>query len=151
MSIEYQFIVSTDRSASHLLGAIHQRFDLPWSQDHTFLSGVGLQVNATACGQSYGEMLEDGFGLHFDVGARFRLAKDPDERQVGFQTMLQVVVALLRQEPRQAVLLFNDETILLQRLDGELVLNSDWQGWQKYALEMITVPYRMQSLPSPLL
>ncbi len=107
-------------------------------------------MNATACGQFYGEMLEDGFGLHFDVGFRFRLAKDPDERQLGFQAMLQVVVGLLGHEPGQAILLFNDETVLLQRSEGELVLNSDWQGWQKSALEIFRVPYQMQSLPSPL-
>ncbi len=134
-----------------MLEDIHQRLDFSWSQDHTFLSSVGVQVSATACGQSYGEMLKDGFGLCFDVGVRFRLAKDPDERQVGLRMMLRVVLEMLGQEPGQAVLLFNDETILLQRIGEGLILNSDWQGWQKSALEVITMPYRMQSLPSPLL
>ena len=65
--------------------------------------------------------------------------------------MLAVVAGLLQQEAGQAVLLFNDETILLQRFNGGLVLNSDWQTWQKQGTDQIVLPHKMQSLPSPLL
>lgn len=49
------------------------------------------------------------------------------------------------------MLLFNGETILFQRLAEGLTLNGDWQPWQIESLDLITLPYRMQSLPSPLL
>ncbi len=151
MAIEYNFYVSTDTSASHLLHTIHQQSGLSWSRDHTFLDSSGVQVSAVACGQSRQEMLEESFGFRFEAAVYFRLSKDPDEAQVGYRTMLEVVVGLLRREAGQAVLLFNGEIILLERFHGELVLNLDWQTWQKQGTEMITLPYRMQSLPSPLL
>jgi len=151
MSIEYNFAVSTESSVASLLEVVQHQFDLSLSRDQTFLDGVGVQMFAAVCSQSYQEMLEESFGSRFDIGIRFRLSKDLDEREVGYRTMLEVVVELLKREAGQAVLLFNDEIILLQRFDGDLVLNLDWQTWQKQGTDLITLPYRMQSLPSPLL
>ena len=31
------------------------------------------------------------------------------------------------------------------------MVNPDWQTWQGEGLDLITLPYRMRSLPSPLL
>ncbi len=150
MALEYQLYISTDSSASHLLEAIHDQFNLPWSQDHMFLDPFGVQVSALACGQSRREAFVESFGFRFDVAVHFRLANELDERREGYLTMLTVVVGLLQQEAGQAVLLFNDEIILLQRFDGDLALNLDWQTWQKQGVDLVTLPYRMQSLPSPL-
>ncbi len=151
MALEYQMYTGTDSSVSHLLEAIHDRTHLPWSRDHTFLDAAGVQVSALACGRSRRELFEESFGFRFDVGVYFRLTGGQDERREGYRTMLTIVVGLLQQEPGQAVLLFNDEIILLQRFDGDLALNIDWQTWHKQGLDLITLPYRMQSLPSPLL
>lgn len=104
-----------------------------------------------ACGRSRRETFEEGFGFQPDVEFYFRMAKEADERREGYRTMLGVVLGLLQQEAGQAVLLFNGEIILLQRLDGDLTLNLDWQTWQKEGLDQVTLPYQMQSLPSPLL
>jgi len=151
MSIEYQLNVSTNGNASHLLETVHHQSGLPWSRDRTFLNGAGVQVSALACSRSHREIFEESFGIRFDVEIRFRLSKDLDERSEGYRTMLTVVMELLQQEAGQIVLLFNEEIILLQRFDGELVLNLDWQTWRKQGVDLITLPYKMRSLPSPLL
>jgi hypothetical protein len=66
--------------------------------------------------------------------------------------MLQATIILL-EHAQDAVLLFNGETIVLQRFGGKLVFNSDYHifdddNWLKSRL---TTPFERRSLPSPLL
>lgn len=151
MALEYQFILSTESSIANLLEAVPQRFGLVWSADHKFLVGTGVQVSGLACSRSWQETIEEGFGFRPSAELFFRMASDAEARRVGYRTMLKVVADFLQREPGQAVLLFNWETILLQRLDSELILNGDWQTWQNESLGLIAQPYKIQSLPSPLL
>lgn len=151
MALEYQLILSTESSIASLLETISQRSGLAWSADHTFLAGIGVQVSGIASSRSRQSTIEEGFGFRPEAQLFFRMASDPEERRVGYRTMLEVIVGVLQQEAGQAVLLFNGETILLQRLTEELTLNRDWQPWQNNSLDLMTLPYKMQSLPSPLL
>lgn len=151
MALEYQLMFSTDSSVTSLLEAVPPRFGLVWSADHTFLAGTGVQVSSIASSRSRQGTIEEGFGFRPEAQLFFRMASDPEARRVGYRTMIEVVVEVLRQESGQAVLLFNGEIILLQRLAEGLMLNGDWQPWQNESLDLITLPYRMQSLPSPLL
>lgn len=151
MALEYQLVLSTGSNIASLLETLSQRSGLVWSADHTFLDGIGVQVSGIAFSRSRQATIEEGFGFRPEAQLFFRMASGPEERRVGYQTMLEVVSEVLRQELGQAVLLFNGETILLQRLAGELILNKDWQPWQNESLELITLPYKVQSLPSPLL
>ncbi|EPX64477.1 hypothetical protein D187_004566 [Cystobacter fuscus DSM 2262] len=60
---------------------------------------------------------------------------------------------MLLNESQDALLLFNGERIEFQRLDGQLVFNSEsgyWRDkdWLKSRLE---IPFECRPLPSPLL
>lgn len=151
MALEYQLVISTDSSIKSLREVVHQHSSLVWSADHTFLTGTGVQVSGIASSRSRQATIEEGFGFRPEAQLFFRMASDPEERRVGYHVMLEVVADFLQREAGQAVLLFNGETILLQRLGGELTLNRDWQPWQNEGLDLITLPYKVQSLPSPLL
>lgn len=151
MAIEYGIFLSTESSALSLLETVHDLSGLPWSRDRTFLDALGVQVSAHACHRSWREIIKEGFGFGPDMGVGFRLAKELDERAAGYRSMIETVAHLLRRESGPAVLLFNYEIILLQRLGGELTLNRDWQTWQRDGLDLMTLPYGLRSLPSPLL
>ncbi len=151
MALEYQLVLRTESPLASLLEAVRQRCALLWSKDDTFLIGTGVQVSGGICGRSWQQTFQEEFGFRPKVQLFFRMAKAAEELRAGSRVMLAVVVDVLRQEAGPAVLLANGETILLQRLDQELLLNRDWQSWQHDGLDLLTLPYRMQSLPSPLL
>jgi hypothetical protein len=58
---------------------------------------------------------------------------------------------LLRQVSGEALLLFNGERIVLQRLGGQLLLNQEFNPWITSFLPLVTLPYDLKNIPSPLL
>lgn len=151
MALEYQFVFLTESRIPTLLETVRQRCGLVWSEDHTFLTGPGVQVSGLVCSRSWQETMQEAFGFRPEAELYFRLARGLEEQREGYRVMLEVVTRWLQEEAGQGVLLFNGETILLQRLGTELTLNSDWQTWHKEGREKMTLPHTMQSLPSPLL
>jgi hypothetical protein len=65
--------------------------------------------------------------------------------------MLQATMLLL-EHAQDAVLLFNGEIIVLQRLGGHLTFNSDHPMWEEEWLRSwLPLPHERHPLPSPLL
>lgn len=151
MSIEYQLDISTDQVPQQVLETLYRHGGFAWSEDRTFLQAAGVQLTAISCGRSWRVIMQESFFFAPDVEVRFRLDKDLEERLRGYDIMLTAVMTLLQGGAGDAVLLFNDETILLERFGGHLALNLDWQTWHRQGTGLITLPYKMQSLPSPLL
>jgi hypothetical protein len=59
---------------------------------------------------------------------------------------------LLLEHARDAVLLFNYEIIVFQRLGGQLTINSDYPMWDEDWLRSnLALPFECRPLPSPLL
>ena len=59
--------------------------------------------------------------------------------------MLQGVLAVLRHESGDAVLLFAGETVLLLRREGQLYLDSSTGLWNEERLELVGMPYALRS------
>jgi hypothetical protein len=92
-------------------------------------------------------------GFHFEptlsIGFRFVNNTDYDAFR---QIMLRATMLLLA-HAQDAVLLFNYEIIVLQRLGGKLVFNSEYHIWDDddWLKSRLSLPFERRSLPSPLL
>jgi hypothetical protein len=62
--------------------------------------------------------------------------------------MTRAIAVLLGQSDGDAVLVFNGEITKLQRIGGELAIDSKWD---LSVLDEMTLPYQMRPLVSPLL
>lgn len=75
----------------------------------------------------------------------------PEAWDTSFREMMAIIVVLLKHVDGNAVLLEYSEAIVLQRLDGQLTLNTIPFRRQEYqqTLDLITLPYGMEELPYP--
>ena len=98
--------------------------------------------------------MQSEFGFAPTVDVWFRINSRQDE-EMGKQTLLRAVALLLDRFPGDAVLLFNGEHVVLQRLGGSLSFNNNFSKllsyWPKSELAVESLSYEWRSLTSPLL
>src|SRR5262249_46458937 len=119
-----------------------------------FVQGDGLQVTAYRVDAGEEASAARLFGFVHRVTATFRFANLGAEgrRELNEELMIASVVQFLETYPDSGVLLFNHEEVILQRLDAEIVLNSDWDGWADLpGLGRLTGRVQWRVLPQPLL
>lgn len=122
--------------------------------DQTQLRGPALQITAVVLPDLRQSVIADAFGFRPMLGVGFRIDSNAsdDDYLAGKHLLIQATVALLRAYAGAAVLLFNGELVLLQRLQTQITLNQDWREWTSYdLLRDVTLPYELRPLPSPLL
>ncbi|HYO57733.1 SitI3 family protein, partial [Archangium sp.] len=96
------------------------------------------------------ETIKDGFRFIPTLLVGFRFKNNTDH-EISSQIMFQTTMLLLEQA-QDAVLLFNYEIIVLQRIGGRLTVNSDYHMWDEDWLKSrLTLPFECRPLPSPLL
>jgi hypothetical protein len=85
------------------------------------------------------------------LAVSFRYSKEPEHYDDFRQIMLDATLLLL-EHAQDAVLLFNGETIVMQRLNGKLAFNSDYHIWDDWleSGSKVTIPFERRPLPSPL-
>lgn len=150
MATDYGLALSTSMQPEEALRLMVEQFHFNWDSDT--LMGPALWISAQVPPSGWKTMIEEAFHFRPDLGVVFRLDPNSDEYEEGNRVMLRATMLLL-EHSRDAVLLFNGEYIVLQRLGGQLVLNADYGGWTDgFKLEPeIQLPHEMRSLPSPLL
>lgn len=150
MASEYSLVISTDLAPIRALHIVSKGLGLKWEDSNTYLVGLGVLVGATSQGGLGQSVIEEAFGFRPDISVLFRINPKEDHEK-GRHTLLRATMELLRQIPGDAVLLFNGENIILQRIEGQLVLNEEWGNWTASQLTEVTLPYELCNLPSPLL
>ena len=66
--------------------------------------------------------------------------------------MSSATIGFFRQYQADGVLLFNGEEVVVQRLHGEVALNSEWEEWAELdELRPAVAAYSFRALPQPLL
>ncbi len=154
MATEYEFDMATDLEASQALELLSRRIGgltLTWNGKNTdYLLGSTIEIDINAPLKSWQETITEGFGFAptLSVGFRFKTNTDFD----AFSKIMLQATMLLLEYAGDAVLLFNYEIIVLQRIDGKLVFNSQYHlrddDWLKSSLPL---PFERRPLPSPLL
>ncbi|AVT36545.1 hypothetical protein C6W10_08720 [Plantactinospora sp. BB1] len=93
-------------------------------------------------------------GFEHRVTATFRLSNRATEeaRDEATRTMIRVVLAFFNDYPAYGVLLFNNERVILQRVDGPVVIDSSWEDWAEVpGMQHLVAGLERRHLAQPLL
>jgi len=154
MATEYELDLSTSMNpimALELLSRHITGLTLTWNgKNSDYLLGPTIEIDISEPFGSWQETIRNGFQFvpTLVIGFRFKNNTDFD---IFSQIMFQATMLLL-EHAEDAVLLFNSETIVLQRLGGQLIFNSAYHLWDDDGLKSgLTRPIERRPLPSPLL
>lgn len=88
-------------------------------------------------------------GFPHRVTATFRLANlaSPEARDEAIRLMYRSVLVFFYHYPADGVLLFNGERVVLQKLHGTIVIDSEWDDWA----DVPELPQMVQGLDSRVL
>lgn len=145
MSMKYSLLVAgltPTAAVSKLLASVPS-----FRREQGTIVAPGLLVDIVEPRPLAIEMVEDEFGFAPDVDIAFQrnCVDDP----VATRTcLIQGCMALLDGHANDAVLLFNGETVVLLRRDGELVLNRIEGFWTETVQAAVTVAYEFGAIPA---
>lgn len=148
MSLDYNFRIATALKPESVLAVVLQTLELrpDIGASGEEVEGRGFLLAASAVAPMSREMVEEALGFSPSVDLQFWL--DDGQRHIAMTTMLRGVLAVLRQVPGDATLLFGGEAVLLLRREGQLILDSGAGAWTPERLAFVEAPYEMRELPS---
>ncbi|MFY0578285.1 SitI3 family protein [Cystobacter fuscus] len=150
MALDYDLFLSTRMKPMQFMEKLSEQFDgLAWSEDKFFLFDATVSISAAESGTE--SAIKSAFHFTPTVIVGFRRAHDADWDR--FRRVLLDASLLLLNESQDALLLFNGERIEFQRLDGQLVFNSESGYWRDkdWLKSRLDIPFECRPLPSPLL
>ncbi|QLE57420.1 SitI3 family protein [Nostoc sp. TCL26-01] len=149
MALSYGLELETDLSPKQVLQILAQKLDLNWEQEN--LLGSGVIINAHIEDEDNQLLFNEKFGYKASVFVGFRVNPNQDFEQ-GMRIMIRACMNLLIQIKGNAMLLFNYETIVFQRINHELIFNQEMcEPWIEAEMANLNTLYKLQSLVSPLL
>ncbi|MEA5567632.1 SitI3 family protein [Anabaena sp. UHCC 0399] len=149
MALSYGLELETDLSPKQVLHILAQKLDLKWQQET--LHGSGVMINSHIEDEDNQLLFAEKLGYNPSVFVGFRVNPNQDFEE-GMRTMIRACMNLLTQIKGNAVLLFNYETIVFQRINHELIFNQEMrEPWIDAEMTNLNTPYKLQSLVSPLL
>jgi len=158
MGLDYDLNLATSMDEKQVLETLVGRIPgLEWGNDKSFLVDPIATITPMVLHASSRRLYEDAFHFVPTLGVEFRFMSyadsdaDHDADYDRFrQNMLQATLLLL-EHARDAVLLFNGETIVLQRFGGKLVFNSDYHIFEgdDWLRGRLSFPFERRPLPSP--
>lgn len=153
MSLVHDIEISTDLTPKQVNDIMAAAVN-PTSRDENSLRLSGLfAITGKLKGPGQSVTGED-YGFHPTLNVVFEIYSSEGEDYLGgMRAMMRATMALLQHEPGDAVMLFNGERTVLQRINGKLMLNEAWDNWVAHAqvLSEITLPYELRHLRSPAL
>ncbi|WP_326550179.1 SitI3 family protein [Micromonospora sp. NBC_01813] len=148
MANEYWLYSGADVTREQVLALLATAFDA----EHTdFGLGRGESLAVTAWPVDSEERIEvaqDTSVAEPKIGALFRLRSVDTIETADRETreILDAVLALIRAHPAEAVLQFDTDTVL-RHTNWQVVLNSDWPGWEEIpALAAIVAGHPARSM-----
>jgi hypothetical protein len=152
MGLDYGLHLATEMKREQALDLIGQHIQgLQWDAEHATFFNADIIITGGPMDELSQSIMEEGF--HFRPNL-FMLFRHPSNRDFEkFVRMLLRGALLLLEHGQDGVLLFSGETIVLQRLRGELLFNSGYILYedQHWIEAHVPVPFAWRLLPSPLL
>lgn len=148
MSLEYELRIVTDWQPLEILKLLARELKLEWEE--TRLCGPGIVLGVTPETDSRQSIMMETFGFQPTVDVWFWLDSQ-ENYQRGKQILLEASMLVLRHLPGDAVLLFNSEYTVLQRISGPLIFNEKILLTSRDEIEKFNQPFYIKPLRSLLL
>ena len=151
MALEYDFYAAADITREEFLTFLAQTMSAPIS--HDYVRGDGLQATAHRETPEEEASTVNEFGFPERISATFRFANLASEQLTDQNTVLMIrtVLAFFDRYPGSGVLLFNGERVVLQKLDGDVELDSDWEDFSLDGMAEVIAGLSQRPLPQPFL
>lgn len=149
MSLEYDLRIATNLQPNQTLELLAKQLNFEWEKNQTLYS-PGIVISAIAENENRQTFMQSLFGFTPTVNIWFWLDSNQDYEQ-GKHSLLLATTTLLNNLSGDAVLLFNGESIVLEKIAGALIFNKDLATWSETQLAELKQPFYIESLPSPLL
>lgn len=155
MALDYSLDIETSLSPQEALPMLANYLNLEWEDiERPNLFAAGIKIFAWQTTEHHQAIISEYFNFRSTLYVSFRLhAIDSDiEDEQRKQIMLKAVLKLLEHSTGNALMLFNGETIVLQRFAGKLTLNKSWNSLFSNNKNLFSkLDYELCDLPSPLL
>lgn len=148
MSLEYELRIVTDWQPLDVLKLLSQELELEWEESRLF--GPGIVLGATLETEHRQSIMMETFGFKPTLDLWFWLDSQ-ENYQRGKQILLEASMLVLRHLSGDAVLLFNSESTVLQRISGPLIFNEKIPLTSRDEIEKFNQPFYIKPLRSLLL
>lgn len=148
MSLEYELLIGTNSQPLDILNLLSRELELEWEETRLF--GPGIVLGATPETHDPQSIMMENFGFQPTLDLWFWLDSQ-ENYQRGKQILLEATMLVLKHLSGDAVLLFNSEYTVLQRISGVLIFNQKILLSSKDELEKFNQPFYIKPLRSLLL
>ena len=149
MSLDYELRIESHWEPEQVFHWLKDYLNFyPDSENTLYNPGILLGVHRET--EKNQTMMKSWFGFKPTLIVWFVL-DSLDDYEIGKTTLLKTVIRLLQEIPGDAVLLFNYESLVLQRIAGELIFNQTLQTWPRSEISEVTSQFHLAPLRSPLL
>ncbi len=150
MSLNYELRIDTEWEAQQISDFLSKELSLEWGEESSLLS-PGVLIGVFPEKETRRSIMQLEYGFKPTIDVWFWLNSNRDYEK-GKHTLLTASMLLLSKLPGDAVLLFNYERTVLQRIEGTLIFNSQPATWQEAELAAeVKLPYYIEPLRSPLI
>ena len=148
MALNYVLNLEANIKPVEALQIISISLGLEWYKRDS-LAGLGVVVYATQKSQIGQEVIAEEFGFQPNIVVDFRI-NPKDAYKEGKDTLIKGTFDLLDRVQGDAILLFNGEQPVLQRIKGKLKLYSGWEATAITILHDRKLPYELEQPQSSL-
>ena len=145
MSLNYDLEFEKNIEPQELLRLLVDSCGFQWQQ--TGISGFGLWINAYQEEEDIRILMKEiEFQPRTVVSFSFR---SKDNLETEERTLIRIVITLLQKFSGNAILLFNYESIVCQRIENQLIFNKSL--WEKYTVDevhQLGISYELKELSS---
>jgi hypothetical protein len=150
VSLNYELRIDTEWEAQQVSDFLSKELSLEWGEESRLLS-PGVLIGVFPSKETRRSIMQLEYGFKPTIDVWFWLNSNRDYEK-GKHTLLRASMLLLSKLPGDAVLLFNYERTVLQRIEGTLIFNSQPATWQEAELAAeVKLPYYIEPLRSPLI
>jgi hypothetical protein len=150
MSLDYELRIDSTWDSVEVLGFLKESLNFQHEESENSLWSPGIWLRSSRETEKNQTMMQSWFGFKPTLRVGFVL-NSLNDYEIGKTTLLKTVVRLLQEIPGDAVLLFNYESLVLQRIAGELIFNQTLQTWPNSEISAVTSQFHLAPLRSPLL
>jgi hypothetical protein len=152
MSIANSLEIQTSLAVDDIEVLLRTQLPLLFNEAQGELLGEALTISVTTSSGLNQTIISDSFGFCPTITVVFQYLPYREQSEPPGVLMLKTTMLLLAHDAGDAVLLWNGDTAILQRTQGQLALNRDFSFWREDSspyFSLVPLPYIIERLPAP--